>query len=857
VRRIYYGEGLFLNEQYQIFSEHLEKEFQVLLMENHGVGIIGGYYEDGLPICMVSELSLEMLGYQSIEEFEEHTGKMLMRIICPSSNETFSEEKFEKWSGMMETHMYTARGERFWVRSVKHEHTSYDGRALWLISICNMQELFEAECAIVEANQKLEDANKQIRAQLDTFANGINGGYMISREDKQFSIAYVSQNVARNQGYTVEEFLDSCMGSALGNVYPPDRSEVLFALTHQLKRKDSYSMKYRVICKDGSVKWVFDSGKRGKDRDGNPVIQSLIMDINDSEQMNMMYRQERRQYRDAITHDCEYSFSVDLTSGYLEDSFEMKNGENPIRLLGLRLPVRFDDYLERVKTVLKSVYTDGRALEDVTTANLLQCYQMGIRKCEYDYWDIHQNKYVRATVLMSAREENGHICAIIVGRDISKQIREVENYHKEMQMANSRLECQKKELEQAYQEANLANSAKSDFLARMSHDIRTPINGILGLIEMSDRYPNDVEKLKENREKERGAVKQLLMLVNDVLDMSKLESGEVELIEEPFNLNEQMKHCLELIEMQAYKREVRIVNRTPEGLRNADVIGSATYVNRILTNILSNSVKYNRIGGQIFIAMEELAQVEFAGREESRKIWVRFLIEDTGIGMSEEFQQKMFEPFTQENDASGERTHAGTGLGMAIVKKLTEKMGGTIEVHSRKHMGSVFDVRIPFVIDPNGGEEQKEAGEQANAGIRGKKLLLVEDNELNQEIARFMLTEAGAEVDSVWNGAEAVEIVRESLGRTELEKWRREKSGKYDAILMDVMMPVMNGYEASREIRKLEKKAGIHTPIIAMTANAFVEDIVRCREAGMDEHIAKPLEVEKLITVLAKYVKKG
>lgn len=857
MRRIYYGEGLFLNEQYQIFSEHLEKEFQVLLMENHGVGIIGGYYEDGLPICMVSELSLEMLGYQSIEEFEEHTGKMLMRIICPSSNETFSEEKFEKWSGMMETHMYTARGERFWVRSVKHEHTSYDGRALWLISICNMQELFEAECAIVEANQKLEDANKQIRAQLDTFANGINGGYMISREDKQFSIAYVSQNVARNQGYTVEEFLDSCMGSALGNVYPPDRSEVLFALTHQLKRKDSYSMKYRVICKDGSVKWVFDSGKRGKDRDGNPVIQSLIMDINDSEQMNMMYRQERRQYRDAITHDCEYSFSVDLTSGYLEDSFEMKNGENPIRLLGLRLPVRFDDYLERVKTVLKSVYTDGRALEDVTTANLLQCYQMGIRKCEYDYWDIHQNKYVRATVLMSAREENGHICAIIVGRDISKQIREVENYHKEMQMANSRLECQKKELEQAYQEANLANSAKSDFLARMSHDIRTPINGILGLIEMSDRYPNDVEKLKENREKERGAVKQLLMLVNDVLDMSKLESGEVELIEEPFNLNEQMKHCLELIEMQAYKREVRIVNRTPEGLRNADVIGSATYVNRILTNILSNSVKYNRIGGQIFIAMEELAQVEFAGREESRKIWVRFLIEDTGIGMSEEFQQKMFEPFTQENDASGERTHAGTGLGMAIVKKLTEKMGGTIEVHSRKHMGSVFDVRIPFVIDPNGGEEQKEAGEQANAGIRGKKLLLVEDNELNQEIARFMLTEAGAEVDSVWNGAEAVEIVRESLGRTELEKWRREKSGKYDAILMDVMMPVMNGYEASREIRKLEKKAGIHTPIIAMTANAFVEDIVRCREAGMDEHIAKPLEVEKLITVLAKYVKKG
>lgn len=856
MRKTYYGEGLFLNEQYQIFSEHLEEKFQVLLMENHGVGIIGGYYEEGLPICMVSELSVHMLGYESIEEFERHTGKLLMKIICPNPKEAFSETVFAGWSGTMETHMHTAQGERLWVRIVKKEHISYDGREIWLISVCNMQELFEAECEIIEVNQKLEDANARIMAQLDTFANGINGGYMISREDRQFSISYVSRNVAANQGYTVKEFLDACMGSMLSNVYPPERSEVLFSLMHQLRQKDSYSVKYRVICKNGNLKWVLDSGKRGRDEHGNPVIQSLIMDVNESEQMNLMYRQERRQYRDAITHDCEYSFSVDLTRGYIETAYEMKNGENPIRLLGLNLPLRFDDYLDKVKQVLKSAYTDGRALEEATTEKLLQSYQHGIRKCEYDYWDIRQNKYVRATVLMSEKEENGHICAIIVGRDISSQIREMENYHKEMQTANRRLERQKRELEKAYREANLANAAKSDFLARMSHDIRTPINGILGLIEMSDRYPDDVEKLKENREKERAAVKQLLMLVNDVLDMSKLESGEIELIEEPFNLNDQMRHCMEVIGVQAQKRSVTIVNRTPDGIGHPQLIGSATYVNRILTNILSNSVKYNRIGGQIFVAVEEMPE-KSEKQEKQEKIWVRFLIEDTGIGMSEAFQKKMFEPFTQENEAG--QTHAGTGLGMAIVKKLTEKMGGTIEVHSRKYMGSAFDVRIPFLLNPDADRQNEEArlrrerGKTGDggSGIRGKKLLLVEDNELNQEIATFMLTEAGAEIESVWNGEEAVEAVRRNLEENE-----KQGSRRYDAILMDIMMPVMNGYEAARAIRGLEQEYDVRTPIIAMTANAFVEDIMRCREAGMDEHIAKPLEIDKLLAALEKYVRK-
>ena len=182
-------------------------------------------------------------------------------------------------------------------------------------------------------------------------------------------------------------------------------------------------------------------------------------------------------------------------------------------------------------------------------------------------------------------------------------------------------------------------------------------------------------------------------------------------------------------------------------------------------------------------------------------------------------------------------------------------MGGTIEVHSRKYLGSAFDVRIPFQIDPDRGRgvaKTRLSGDE----IRGKKLLLVEDNELNQEIARFMLMEAGAEVESVWNGKEAVEAVRRNLECSEKESLEAGYERRYDAILMDIMMPVMNGYDSARKIRKLEKEAGIHMPIIAMTANAFVEDIVKCKEAGMDEHIAKPLEVDKLLAKLSKYIRK-
>ena len=559
--KTYYGEGLFINEQNGVFTESMEAEIRSALGENHGVGIMGGYYAEGLPVCMFSELMVEMLGYDSASEMKQMTQSLLINMISPYQGKFFSEKVFSEKTGAGNMHMYTKDKKKIWVRFVKKNWKLSEKQDMWIISVCNMDEVFQAEKEIIHINEKLG-------------------------------------------------------------------------------------------------------------------------------------------------------------------------------------------------------------------------------------------------------------------------------------LANLELEQQKMELQRAYSQANDANKAKSEFLARMSHDIRTPINGVLGLLQMADSYAEDTERLRQNRDKAKTAMKQLLLLVNDVLDMSKLESGETELAQMPVNVNELTEHCLKIVYAQAQENRIQIKNRTPEGLEKPWVLGSYTHVSQILTNILSNAVKYNKAGGSIYVDIREIYR-------DDQKVAIRFTVEDTGIGMSEEFQQKMFEPFTQENEG-GHGKYTGTGLGMAIVKRLTDKMNGTIEVISKKGKGTCFAVTIPFKVDCDHKETEPEEKTEP-AEIHGKRLLLVEDNELNQEIAHFLLTEAGAVVDIAWNGKEAVEAVRNA----------DRKGESYDAVLMDVMMPVMNGYEATKAIRSMEEKSAdeIRTPIIAMTANAFVEDAARCREAGMDAHIAKPLDINRIIKVIDRYSK--
>ena len=391
----------------------------------------------------------------------------------------------------------------------------------------------------------------------------------------------------------------------------------------------------------------------------------------------------------------------------------------------------------------------------------------------------------------------------------------------------------KAELLIAAKKAEAANEAKTEFLQRMSHDIRTPINGICGLVNMADHYADDMEKQTEYRTKVKEASNLLLELVNDVLDMSKLESGEVILEEIPFNLSSISKEVLVVIEQMAAEQNIRIVLEKKE-VTHRDFIGSPEYVKRVMMNILSNAVKYNRENGHIYISCMEIPS------EQPEMTTMEFVCRDTGIGMTEEFQKCVFEPFAQEH--TGSRTKfAGTGLGMSIAKNLVEKMGGIITFESEEGAGTTFVIRVPFRIDTD-RDRKVVTREKTEASIRGLHILLAEDNELNMEIAEFMLQNESAEVTKAWNGQEAVEIFEKS------------RSGEFDIILMDIMMPVMNGYEAAKMIRSMDREDAKTIPIIAMTANAFTEDRIRAKEAGMDEHISKPVDVELLVKIIHKLV---
>ena len=410
-------------------------------------------------------------------------------------------------------------------------------------------------------------------------------------------------------------------------------------------------------------------------------------------------------------------------------------------------------------------------------------------------------------------------------------------------ISRTNLEHQKQELEKeekykaelliAAKKAEAANEAKTEFLQRMSHDIRTPINGICGMLDVADHYADDMEKQMECRAKIKEASYLLLELVNEVLDMSKLESDEVILEEIPFNLSCISREVFVVIEQIAAEQNIRIVWEKNE-IIHRDLIGSPGHVKRVMMNILSNAVKYNRANGQIYISCREIPS------EQPGMTTMEFVCRDTGIGMTEEFQKHIFEPFAQE-DAGSRTKFAGTGLGMAISKNLVEKMGGTITFESKEGAGTTFVIRVPFRIDTD-RSGRPETGEKTEVSIRGQHILLAEDNELNMEIAEFLLQNEGAVVTKAWNGQEAVEIFEKS------------GSGEFDVILMDIMMPVMNGYEAAKRIRSLDREDAQVIPIIAMTANAFVEDRMKAKEAGMNEHIGKPVDGKLLVKVIHELV---
>ena len=392
-------------------------------------------------------------------------------------------------------------------------------------------------------------------------------------------------------------------------------------------------------------------------------------------------------------------------------------------------------------------------------------------------------------------------------------------------------------LRQAVDQADRANAAKTSFLSRMSHDIRTPLNGIIGLLEIDQTHPDDLKLHRTNQKKMLVSARHLLSLINDILQMSKLESGEVTLSHEALDLNQLAKDVLIIVEQRAAEAGITLeYDKNSDRVAHNIVYGSPLHIRQIFLNIYSNCIKYNKVGGKVETTCNCLGI-------QDEVVTYRWTIRDTGIGMNEEFLKHIFDPFAQER-SDARSVYNGTGLGMSIVKSLIDHMNGTIEITSKEGVGSTFVITIPFELADDASLPEQQTEELMETGvenIHGRNLLLAEDNELNAEIAQTLLEDEGAIVTIVHNGQQAIDIFKEN------------PPGTFDAILMDVMMPVVDGLSATKAIRALDREDAKKIPIIAMTANAFDEDIKRCMEAGMNAHLSKPLEMDKVIETIAKY----
>ncbi len=422
-------------------------------------------------------------------------------------------------------------------------------------------------------------------------------------------------------------------------------------------------------------------------------------------------------------------------------------------------------------------------------------------------------------------------CGGVPDKTFTKPGVSLNGYHQDITEIMVTRKKQEQAIMELLEKVRWANSAKSEFLSHMSHDLRTPINGILGMLEIMEKIQDDPEQQKACRKKIRVSTQHLLSLVNDVLQVSKLETGRLVEVEEPFDIHETLEDCITIMSVQAQERGIRLELKESD-LQHGRLIGNPLHLRKILMNVIDNAIKYNRPHGSVFVQAKEI------GCQNGTANFL-FVIEDTGIGMGEEFRNHIFEPFTQEQQDA--RTHYnGVGLGMSIMKKLTDQMKGTVEIESQPGKGSVVRITLPIRVDGTWRAQPVDVERDLRSNIAGMRVLLVEDNEINCEIVEFMLKDAGAEVVTANDGKAAVDVFVQSA------------PGTFDCVLMDLMMPVMSGYEATRVIRGLERSDAKSVPIIALSANAFEEDVTMARDAGMNEHLAKPVDMDRMFKVISR-----
>ncbi len=640
------------------------------------------------------------------------------------------------------------------------------------------------------------------------------GIYQVNFDTGECDIYRSSEGLGMDWAAAFQDGYQTAMERYISEYVVPQDQERLRAMTKkdyvlaQLRMKKKFSVRYQVKDSSSGLKHLeihFSATEKTKEENSAIFAQR---DVNAVVEQEEKYKLEaRRSLEDILEGARTGIWTIELEDGCLPRM-----------------------YADRTMRILLGLSEEVGPEE---------CYRHWFERIEPDYVEMAQEA-VRE-ILESGRSEViypwnhptlGKIyvrCGGVSDKTFKKPGACLNGYHQDITETMMTRKKQEQSIMELLERVRQANSAKSEFLSHMSHDLRTPINGILGMLGILEKSQDDLERQKECRKKIRVSTEHLLSLVNDVLLVSKLESGRPAAVEEPFDLCTALEDCITIQSPIAQERGISL-ELEMSGLRHSKVIGNPLHLKQILMNVIDNALKYNRPNGSVFVRAEETAFQDGI-------VSFRFTIEDTGIGIGEEFKKHIFDIFTQEHQ-SARTNYNGVGLGMSIVKKLVDQMKGTVEIDSQIGKGSMVRITLSVRADETRSEQILHEEQSEQGDIAGMRVLLVEDNEINCEIVEYMLSEAGAGVVIANDGKAAVDAFTASV------------PGTFDCILMDLMMPVMSGYEAARVIRGLNRKDAESVPIIALSANAFEEDIALAKDAGMNEHLAKPVDTREMFRVM-------
>ena len=801
-----------------IIPDKVQKEMLTdFMIMGETKGLIGGYCEDEFPVCYANEEMARMLGYDAVEELIEAIDGKVINTIHPDDREQvikdIGDEYYEGLTYETTYRMPRKDGSCFWTVDKGKVVQTEDGK-LAIISACYDMTSF------VERHKKLEEKNMLSQATIDN----IPGGYHRCSLEEGHPFLYISNRFLAILGWTREEIRTIFDNKFDNMLHPDDRNLSSDYVTRILDTRGHGSEKdqiYRLLGKDG-YHWVTDATTLVKS--GNQTFfQGNITDFTDFVKAKEKKEQEIELQREIIEGLGKEYFSVlaveldkDRVLSYRESGENGKIISDFCRKCGNRWSKIIPSYAE----MMVSDNTNGEFENQLGLETL--------RSQEKDYSMTYEFKletginYHQVRVAF-VKKKDGTRMAVVGTRNIDSLIKKER--------------MQEEKLKKAYVAAENANKAKTEFLNNMSHDIRTPMNVILGYNHLMKSQLTESKQLDYQKKIEQSG-KLLLAIINNVLDMARIESGKIKVDENYERVGEVIDEIISTFSSEAEEKEIHLSGSMKVTHRN--ILCDGTKIREIYVNLVSNAMKYTPRGGNVTITVEELPC------EKEGYMKVKSEIKDTGIGMSKEYLPTLFEPFSREQNTTTGRI-GGTGLGMPIVKKMVDLMGGSIEVASELGKGTVFTFTLMHKIADRKFYSQKtEAAETSEMGknLSGKHVLLAEDNDLNAEIAVTVLEETGIVIERVEDGIQCVNRVVQM------------SPGTYDLILMDIQMPNMDGYKATRCIRRLDDKKKAEVPIIAMTANAFAEDRKKAFDAGMNGHIAKPIDIEKLGAVILSVLNK-